>query len=77
MSDEFWATQKTGRSKSKGSRTRRKPSTPAKSPSTPEYDDSKVFRVTYVVDSEEGPYYTIQSAIDDAKPNSTIKITSG
>lgn len=42
-----------------------------------EQDGTKMFRVTYVVDSEEGPYKTIQSAIDDAKPNSTIKITSG
>lgn len=39
--------------------------------------ESKMFRVTYVVDQEEGPYKTIQQAIDDAKPNSTIKISSG
>ena len=39
--------------------------------------ESKMFRVTYVVDQEEGPYKTIQAAIDEAKPNSTIKISSG
>jgi hypothetical protein len=77
MSDEFLATEKTGRSKSKPTTTRCKSNTSAKRSASPEHDDGKVFRVTYVVDSEEGPYYTIQSAIDDAKPNSTIKITSG
>lgn len=40
-------------------------------------EDAKLIRVSYIVDQQDGPYYTIQSAINDAKPNCTIKITTG
>lgn len=40
-------------------------------------ESQRIVRMFYLVDMENGPFFTIQSAIDIASPGSTIKISSG
>ena len=42
-----------------------------------DFTDASKINISYVVDQKHGPYYTIQSAINDAKPNSQIIINKG
>lgn len=49
----------------------------------PHLKESKVinddcgFKFSYVVDQKEGPFFSIQSAIDEAEPSTTIKVNYG
>ena len=40
-------------------------------------EENKMIKTSYVVDQSDGPYYTIQSAIDAAVSGSIIKINTG
>ena len=39
--------------------------------------NEKVIKISYIVDQQFGPYKSIQAAINDAKPDSVIKVNSG
>lgn len=40
-------------------------------------EENKMIKTSYIVDQQDGPYFTIQSAIDAAVSGSIIKINSG
>jgi F-box protein 11 len=44
---------------------------------SPKEREDTQFPVTLEVDQDDGPYFTIQSAIDNAKPNTSIQVHSG
>jgi len=44
---------------------------------SPKKKNKSVIKMSYIVDQEQGPYFTIQSAIDIAKDGSIIKINTG
>ena len=35
------------------------------------------FKFSFIVDQKEGPFFTIQSAIDEAEESTTIKVSQG